>query len=181
MKTYLLNVTWLIMVSLLTINTYSQININPTNNVEISISCDELINLTPPTITTNCEGDVEYTFEDKTYSGGCMGTIERIWTIRDKCNNTESFQQFIRLSDSTAPELSSYPSDISVSNNQIPDVPIVNAEDNCSQNLSVAFSVDSVLDNDGNLISIHRTWFVKDKCGNEKTHTQIISIQKNES
>lgn len=181
MKTYLLNVAWLIMVSLIGINAHSQLTINTDNLVELNITCDELAEMSPPTVSTNCEGDIEYSYEDRVFSGGCMGTIERIWTIRDKCNNTNSFQQYIRLIDTIEPELSSYPSNITVALSQIPEVPLINAEDNCLQNLDVEFSEQSSFDENEKLQSIQRTWSVIDKCGNERSHTQIIFIIKNES
>ena len=181
MKTYLLNVAWLIIVTLLTKNAFSQITVNTNNSVELSINCDEFAEINKPMATSTCEGELQFSFEDKIYSGGCLGTIERIWTIRDECNNTATLQQFIRLTDSTPPELSSYPADIMVSLNQIPDVPTITALDNCSQNLSVSYSENSISNNDGQLISIERNWNVSDKCGNEKSHTQIITITTNES
>lgn len=181
MKTYLLNVSWLIIVTFFTNNIYSQITINPNNSVELSINCDEYEETTTPMVSSTCEGELSFTFEDKIYSGGCLGTIERIWTVRDDCNNTTTVQQFIKLKDNTAPELSSYPVDLTVDQNQVPEVPSITASDNCSQNLSVNYNEVSISDNDANLISIERNWSVTDKCGNEKSHTQTITITQNES
>jgi hypothetical protein len=181
MKTYLLNVAWLIMVTLFTNNLKSQITLDPNNTVELKINCDEFEEINPPMASSTCDGKLEYNFEDKVYSGGCLGTIERIWTISDNCNNSSQFQQFIKLTDTLAPELSSYPANISVSQNAIPEIPTIVAEDNCSQNLNVSFSENQILDSDGNLDKIERTWSVSDKCGNEKTHSQIITIIKSES
>lgn len=181
MKTYLLNVAWLIIVTLIANNGVSQITLDANNSVEISINCDEFAEINTPMASSNCGGELQFTFEDKIYSGGCLGTIERIWTIRDDCNNTTTLQQFIRLKDTTSPELSSYPSDITVSLDQIPEVPTINAIDNCSQNLSVTFSENQTLNDNGQLISIERSWSVSDKCANEKSHTQTITIITNES
>lgn len=181
MRTYLFNVAWLIIVTFLTNNLYAQIAVDPNNSVEIDINCDEFAEIDTPMANSTCEGELQFTFEDKIYSGGCLGTIERIWTIRDECNNTATLQQFIKLKDLTPPELSSYPSDITVSLSQIPEPPVISAQDNCSQNLSVSFHENSISDDEGNVNSIERTWTVTDKCGNEKSHMQTITISKNES
>jgi hypothetical protein len=178
MKTYLLNAAWLIIVSLLANNTYSQLTLNPENNVEIDYPCDELANMPLPIVSSECEGELEYSFEDKTYSGGCLGTIERIWLIRDNCNNEITFQQFIRLQDEKAPILSSYPQSVSVLKDQIPDTPEISARDNCSENVKVEFSEKKKLDENRKLISISRSWMATDKCGNTVKHEQIIAIKK---
>lgn len=181
MKTYLLNALWLIMVSLLVNNANSQITLDPNNTVEITIMCDELADLPPPVFKTACEGETTITFEDKTYSGGCLGTIERIWLIRDNCNNTGSFQQFIRLSDKKAPTLSEYPNSISVDIDKIPVSPTITAKDNCTKNVAVIFKEEKTLDKKGDLDWITRTWTAEDSCGNRNSHTQTIKIKKTKS
>jgi hypothetical protein len=177
MKTILLNVLWLIMVSPLSLEAYSQITLNKTNNVEITLNCDQLSELAPPIAESTCEGDLQYSFEDKTYSGGCLGTIERIWVIRDNCNNSVSFQQFIRLTDDRAPRMSAYPTSISVAKDQIPKVPEITATDNCDKKVKVEFSEKEFKDDKGNITSINRTWKAVDKCGNIDSHVQTISIK----
>jgi hypothetical protein len=178
MKTYLLNALWLIMVSLLANNATSQITLDPGNLVETTIMCDELADIPVPTYKTNCEGEATITFEDKTYSGGCLGTIERIWLIRDNCNNSASFQQFIHLQDNKAPSLSAYPESVSVSFDNIPEVPVIIAKDNCSKNVKVVFTEEEFMDKKGDLDYINRKWYAEDSCGNRNSHTQTIVIKK---
>lgn len=181
MNINLLNGGWLIIVTLIVNNAFGQISVNPNNNAEIRINCDQFSEINPPMASSTCGGELAFSFEDKLYSGGCMGTIERIWTIRDQCDNVSNYQQFIRLDDKTAPELSEYPSDVSVSINEIPEIPQISANDNCEQNLNVKFSEEIFKDENENTKSIIRTWSVKDKCGNVKTHKQIISITSGNS
>ena len=181
MKTYLLNALWLIMVSLLVNNATGQITLDPSNPVETTIMCDELEGLPAPIFETSCEGETTITFEDKTYSGGCLGTIERIWLISDNCNNTESFQQFIRLNDNKAPSLSAYPESITVTLDNIPVAPTITANDNCSKKVAVIFKEEKTLDKRGDLDWITRTWTAEDSCGNLNTHSQTIHIKKTQS
>ena len=175
MKIILLNVQWLIIVSVISINGYSQITLDPSNKDELRISCDEIIDLAPPIAKTNCEGDLNFSFSDKLYSGGCMGTIERIWVISDKCNNSARFTQYISQNDKVPPTLSNYPEDITVEKN-IPEIEILTAVVNCDQNLKVIFSEEEINDDNGNLKFINRNWMVTDKCGNLTQHQQVISM-----
>jgi len=181
MKTYLLNALWLIMVSLLANSTTAQITLDPNNKVETTVMCDELTDLPAPIFQSSCEGEATITFEDKTYSGGCLGTIERIWLISDKCNNSINFQQFIHLKDDKAPILSEYPASLTISIDNIPEVPTITAKDNCSKNVKVVFEEEEVMNKKGELDWITRTWYAEDSCGNRNTHTQTIVIKKSEN
>lgn len=180
MKTYLLNASWLIMVSLLANNLYSQITINPSNNVEITFSCDELEKIPVPIAESTCEGELKYSFEDKTYSGGCLGTIERNWLISDNCNNEIAFQQFIRLTDDKAPVLSEYPQNKSAFLEQVQNVQEITAKDNCSKKVEVEFIEKVTKDEKGNITFIKRIWKAEDQCGNINIHDQTIAIKAKE-
>lgn len=178
MNTFLLNVAWLIMVSLIAETAFSQIEVNTSNNAQIIINCDQLGDLAPPIAKSNCNNELHYLYVDNLFSGGCLGTIERIWTISDECDNKTTFQQFIRLTETTPPSLSNYPKDISVSIDQIPEIEALTATDNCTQKLSISVNEEKFYDENENLISIKRDWNVKDKCGNITSHTQTILILK---
>ncbi len=177
MKTILFNVAWLIIVSLFSANAYSQLTIDPNNIVELKINCDELYEIPLPIIISDCQGDIKSSFEDKLYSGGCYGTIERIWTFRDQCDHVITYQQFIHLVDTTAPHFSEYPENITVSISEIPVAEVLTANDNCDKNISVEFNETQNLDENEKLISILRTWSTKDKCGNNSSHSQLIKIE----
>jgi hypothetical protein len=164
------------MVTLIAQNTYSQITINKSNNVQLSVTCDQLSKITPPMASSSCDGELNFTYKDNVFSGGCMGTIERIWSIRDNCNNTSTFQQFIRLIDDTPPRLSNYPKDVQVSANNIPSVEDIIASDNCTKKINVVFNEVEIFDDKNKLISIKRTWKAEDQCGNIASHTQTILI-----
>ena len=176
MKTILFNVAWLIIVSLFSTKANSQLSLDPNNNVEIKINCDQLNDLLPPITISTCLGEIKSSFEDKLYSGGCYGTIERIWTLRDECGGIITFQQFIHLEDSNAPVFSEYPKDISVNKSKIPSVENITASDNCDKNITVEFNETQNFNNKNQLISILRSWSTKDKCGNISSHSQLIKI-----
>ena len=178
MKTIVLNVAWLIIVSIIPFKGYNQIVIDPNNSVELSISCDEVGNIIAPLVSSSCEGEINSSFEDKIYSGGCYGTIQRIWSFSDKCNNVITYQQFIHLSDNSAPILSEYPENITVNSSQIPPIINISASDNCDSKVAVEFSETPIYDDSGALISIERKWSAKDKCGNLISHDQVITISE---
>jgi len=176
MKTILLNAAWLIIVTLFGTNANSQLTMDPNNSVELKVNCDELDNIPLPKIISTCSGEIKSNFEDKLYSGGCYGTIERIWTFRDQCDHVVTFQQFIHLTDNTAPLFSEYPENVTVSISEIPATKVITAIDNCDKNISVEFNETQNLDENEQLISILRIWSAKDKCGNNSSHSQVITI-----
>lgn len=176
MKTILLNVAWLIIVTLFSTNANSQMIIDPNNSVELKINCDEIDKIPVPNVISTCSGEIKSSFEDKLYSGGCYGTIERIWTLRDQCEHVITFQQFIHLTDTTAPLFSEYPENITVTIAEIPLAKILLASDKCDKNVRVEFNETQNLDENEQLISILRTWSAKDKCGNNSSHSQVITI-----
>lgn len=181
MKINLVNVAWLIIVTLFTINANAQITVDSNFPVELNVICDQLNEITPPIANSTCEGELNYSYKDMLLSGGCMGTIIRTWTIIDDCGNQISLEQYIRRSDETVPTLSDYPINISASKNDVPDVPEITATDNCTENIVVNFSEENNLDQNGSLISINRKWIAVDKCNNITQHIQVISILKDES
>ena len=63
----------------------------------------------------------------------CTGAfIERTWTVTDACGNASMQTQRIDVTDTTAPEFCSPPSDVTISCDEpLPAVPVVTAVDNC--------------------------------------------------
>lgn len=171
-----LNGLWLIMVSLLSTSLQAQISISGNTPVEIKINCDEKSDLKAPKFTSTCEGELKISYDDRTFSGGCLGTIERTWTATDDCGNEFSYAQYIQQIDKKAPSLSSYPENISVSANAIPEIPVITAQDNCDKNIQVEFSESSEKNASDETTRIIRKWSAKDACGNIESHEQTISI-----
>jgi len=176
MKTVLFNVAWLIIVTINPSPLFSQISIHSSNPVELTILCDQLNEMNPPIANTTCNGDLSFTHKDRLLSGGCYNTIERNWTIKDDCGNAKSFIQYIKRKDEIGPTLSETPSNISVTESNIPENFIITAKDNCSENCQVMFSEEIIKDDSGKTKKIIRRWTTKDACNNSTSHEQIITI-----
>jgi len=66
----------------------------------ISASESELDSIEAPVFVSNCEeGNLPATYEDKMFSGGALGTIERTWILKDACDNELRTLQYIKLED----------------------------------------------------------------------------------
>ena len=120
---------------------------------------------------------VSLTYQDY-YSGVCPINIIRTFTLIDSCNNVESSEQNITISDAVIPTASN-PIPINLNcNNDIPspDINVVTDEaDNCSIPM-VAF-VSDVSDNLSCPETITRTYSITDACGNFIEVYQLIIIE----
>ena len=76
----------------------------PTTVVECTDGDGDDLNYLPLTAQDDCS-DVTYTVESMCMSGGCLWTIMRIWTATDDCGNSTTVEQYLMLSDTTAPEV----------------------------------------------------------------------------
>ena len=104
----------------------------------------------------------------------CGYTLIRVWTAHDNCGNTASESQVLTVIDSTDPELHGVPADITIECDQdVPDA-IVFATDNCSDNLIVALTAETVDQDCGHLLI--RTWTTVDECGNETSESQTVTV-----
>src|SRR5690606_2056911 len=122
-------------------------------------------------------------FEEKTTTDGCHRTIERKWTATDCAGNATDHTQTITLEDREAPVLAAtsinYPQNIRVSCGELPEVPLLNFVDNCSEELTVAYSeTNGVVHQNGNY-QITRIWRVSDTCNNLAEFTQVINVTPN--
>jgi len=160
--------------------------VSPTFTVpdDIALDCNE--DPTDITLTggitdaaDNCGLDnPEATYTDAVTDGDCEGAtvISRSWTLSDNCGNETTLVQTITVQDTTAPVLvGEYDTNITLAcGEDIPEVPTLTFEDNCSETTTVDFSEDSV----SNENMIIRQWVVSDVCGNEAIFTQTINISQ---
>ncbi|NND77845.1 MAG: T9SS type A sorting domain-containing protein, partial [Flavobacteriales bacterium] len=119
-------------------------------------------------------GDASWTVEaDVTEMCGETFTMVRTYTATDECGNTATDTQTLTVVDTTAPELSDLPADMSVPCEMIPDAEILTASDICDSDVPVVFS-----ETGGTSCSdpIIRTWMAEDDCGNMTSHTQVITL-----
>jgi hypothetical protein len=168
----------------------------PTTVVECSDGDGDDLNYLPLTATDNC-GSITYSVESMCMSGGCLWTIMRVWTATDDCGNSTTVEQYLMLSDTTAPEVTA-PADYTVSADAMDcsaDISEAAAgspeySDNCgdtdcwgANSLTVSYE-DSAWeytctgddDNTEGTRTLTRTWYVEDRCGNIGEATQTITV-----
>ncbi|MFT5228523.1 MAG: hypothetical protein ACI9EV_001668 [Urechidicola sp.] len=125
--------------------------------------------------TDACDTDVEITYTDNNFSGGCLGVIERTWIAMDNCNNVATAIQFITLYDDQAPVILDAPENVTIDcGGDIPIAPELTVMDNCDSDIEVSFS--EVQNGTDCPYTISRTWTVIDDCDNETIASQIISV-----
>ncbi|WP_345191152.1 gliding motility-associated C-terminal domain-containing protein, partial [Algibacter agarivorans] len=150
---------------------------------DTTVECDAIPDVTTLTATDNC-GDAIVSVNDVRTDGNCPSNyfIARTWTATDECGLETKHTQVITVQDTTAPvPTTSYDLVLDVSCTDIPDVPVLKFEDNCSTNVIVDFNETNSFD-ENNLVDykIVRTWTVRDACNNEEDYTQTLNVALDE-
>jgi large repetitive protein len=152
-------------------------NTHPDN---LTIECDEAPPVYTPEATDNCDADVLITLAETIIPGNCLNgfTVQRVFTARDNCGNSAQQTQLITFEDTQAPILIGVPQDLSIECgvDEVPEIPVVTATDNCDNNVTIIFS-EVVLEGscEGNLTVI-RTWTATDNCNNTASAQQFIYL-----
>ncbi|WP_188407896.1 HYR domain-containing protein, partial [Hyunsoonleella pacifica] len=146
---------------------------------DITVECDAIPAAEDISATDNCSS-ATVTTDDVIIEGSCVGTytIERIYTATDECSLSVSYTQTINVEDTTAPApVTTIEENITVSCTDIPEVPEIQFEDNCSTDIVEVFNeVNGFDDTVFEDYQIVRTWTVKDACNNEATYTQTLNV-----
>ncbi len=126
---------------------------------------------TPPTMT----------FHEWVTAGNCQddGYLQLMtcgWTAVDCCGNVDSLFFTVIVTDTIPPKLYGVPNNINLPCGQLPsaNLPTVVAVDNCSNNLAVTLTADTLTIPGG--FQIIRTWSSTDGCGNVGTNSQTITV-----
>src|SRR5690606_17530747 len=130
--------------------------------VDLTVSCQEVPAAVTLTAVDHCDNNVSVQMEEKTTTDGCSSIMERTWRATDCAGNTTSHTQIITIEDNKAPVLAAssvgYPQHMNVSCGEIPAAPVLHFEDNCSQELKVAYSENNgTINQDGSYL-ITRIW-----------------------
>ncbi len=149
----------------------------------ITINCGDIppsdINLV--TYYDNCS-DVTVEYSEAGPFGGCSdggATIERTWTMNDACGNRTSYTWLITIFDNIIPILNNVPNDIVLGcGDEIP-VSNVTATDNCTSDVLVVMTEETILNDCG--FTITRTWTATDDCLNIAQADQTITFTDNTS
>ena len=139
---------------------------------DMTVDCQQVPAPEVVTATDACNSaSVDMT---ETSTDGCPYTITRTYAASDACGNSAVHVQTITVVDTTAPVLSSYPEDMTVSCDDIPAAADVTVTDNCDDNVEIDYSTETI---PGDCVySIERTWSAVDACGNSVSHTQTITV-----
>ncbi len=152
---------------------------------DVDISCDassDPSNTGTATATDNCVVN-SVTFTDEIIPGACADdfTIRRTWTADDPAGNSISGVQTITvLPDMIAPVCDNCPTDVTVSCENVPEIPAITATDNCDPEPEITIAEVSTQQSDGSCgefnYNISRTFTITDRCGNSSVSTQVITV-----
>ncbi|MFZ6051574.1 HYR-like domain-containing protein, partial [Halocola ammonii] len=99
--------------------------------------------------------------------------VTRTFTATDDCGNASTAVQVITVVDTTAPEFTSIPEDVTIEcDAEVPSM-MAEATDNCGE---VTVTSSDVSDGDNCETVIIRTFTATDECGNVATAEQVITI-----
>ena len=145
-----------------------------------------IITVVPENITVNCNEIpepsidfedgcfselVELAVSDELFSGACLPTIQRTYTLVDPCGNTATHIQYITVIDEEAPVFVETPEDLVLACGEPIPAFSPEATDNCSE-VSITLSEDETPLDCGSIVT--RTWTAIDECGNATSVTQQI-------
>ncbi|WP_306644043.1 HYR-like domain-containing protein [Sanyastnella coralliicola] len=139
-----------------------------------TVECDAVPGVPTVSATDNCADNLMVTFVEVIEDLECGYLIYRTWSTEDECGNTASATQEITVVDTTAPVLVGVPADAIAECDDIPEVAVVTATDNCTEDLTVSFIEETIDQECGYLII--RTWTVHDECDNTTSESQVISV-----
>lgn len=167
--------TQLIAVQDITSPTFTSVPANET------VSCESIPTVGTPVATDNCDPDVTITYNGETRTNGsCLYTyiLTRKWTAIDNCGNSATTEQAIQVRDMSKPVFTYVPPDGLVSCDNIPNVGMPVASDNCTPSVSIVYN--GALREDGacpNTYRLRRSWRATDDCGNVATAEQVIDVE----
>ena len=128
------------------------------------------------TASDSCDPNVSVRYDDTTVLGRCTGevSIARRWTGTDACQNSGWLTQSIAVRDTTAPVLS-VPADKTVECGAST-ASTATATDTCDAQPKITSTTVVVPGSCAGSQVVRRTFTAKDKCGNEASGTQQITV-----
>ncbi|MDO4763927.1 MAG: T9SS type A sorting domain-containing protein, partial [Flavobacteriaceae bacterium] len=145
-----------------------------------NVSCGNIPESVKTLETTGGCSELTWDFEETKTQGNCPNsyTLQRVWTARDTCGDSQTHRQNIVVSDTESPSfVEVLPIDITINQGDaIPPMANLTARDNCSANVDIHTSRTESEENGNQTITY--TWTATDECGNSTQHTQRITIIK---
>ncbi len=153
---------------------------NETLPTNVTVACNEIPNAVTLTATDTCSEAV-VTFNETTQAGECSNsyTLVRTWTATDNCGNFVSHTQLVEVNDTIAPVFTSVlPQNLTVECSEVPEAETVTATDSCGE-VTINFTENIENGSCAGEYTITRTWIAVDACGNQVTHTQVVTVEDN--
>ena len=100
----------------------------------------------------------------------------RMYTAVDECGNQTMFEQFLRLVDTTNPELT-IPADYTIECSETIVYDDASATDNCDSEVLIGLEEEIVPGDCPGSYQIKRTFTAMDDCDNDTSMTQTITVQ----
>ena len=131
----------------------------------------------------NCDAAAEVTYSDLILTTPCLQeyTIKRTYSTTDCSENYTEHIQYITIEDTSAPEFTAFPADVTVECDAVPAVAALStlaASDNCDSGPEIVY-IDEVR-TDGvceDTYTLTRTWETSDCAGNVHSQSQTIEVQ----
>ncbi|MFK8055683.1 MAG: gliding motility-associated C-terminal domain-containing protein [Saprospiraceae bacterium] len=144
-----------------------------------TIRCDEQLPTNRPTASDNCDNDVNIAETQETRAGRCANSYEvvRLFTATDNCGNVATGSQIVTVTDDIKPEFSSVPANITIDCNGTVPQEQPSATDNCDGQVAVTETQENRPGLCAGSYTIVRLFTAIDKCGNESTASQIVTVQ----
>ena len=130
----------------------------------------------------NCDAEAIVTYSDLILTTPCLQeyTIKRTYSTEDCSGNYTEHIQYITIEDTTAPEFTAFPADVTVECDAVPAVANINtlaASDNCDGGPEIAYIGE--VRTDGaceDTYTLTRTWETSDCAGNVHSQSQTIEV-----
>jgi hypothetical protein len=129
-----------------------------------------------------CKETSPVTATDIIHPSDCANsyTIERIYSSTDDCGNTGTATQWITVVDMDAPVISGVPQDMTVSCDNVPELPAITVYDACDPNVGVVLEETIFPGTCAGNYKILRLWIATDACGNTGYSGYVVDVVDNE-
>ncbi len=144
--------------------------------VELEVECSDL-HLVQVTATDDSGEEVELTYDDAVFSGGCTDNIVRTYTATDGSGNSSTAVQILVVFDETPPIFIGVGENMTISCEElVPEVPEIEVYDECSEEEILDYTFTSSVEEGVCVTVITWTWGATDECENYGEHSKTITI-----
>lgn len=150
--------------------------------LDMTVSCSAIPSTTiNPSAIDNCDKQLIYKVKETKIEGNCVDnyTLKREWTVTDKCGNSATTSQLIKVEDKLAPVIVGTPPNLTMSCSQL--IPAIStnitAMDNCDKLVELSFKETKINGSCPDSYTLKREWIATDNCNNKATKTQSIVLR----